>query len=85
MEGIKHLLMKAKSLPAVDPSRLYTRQEVATMFLPLQTSNYSAMSVVLKSWNMKLVKIRLILVSVGASLFASSPKPISYAKMDARL
>lgn len=24
--------MKAKSLPAVDPSRLYTRQEVATMF-----------------------------------------------------
>ena len=32
MEGIKHLLMKAKSLPAVDPSRLYTRQEVATMF-----------------------------------------------------
>ena len=32
MEGIKHLLMKAKSLSAVDPSRLYTRQEVATMF-----------------------------------------------------
>lgn len=76
--------MKAKSLPAVDPSRLYTRQEVQQC-LPLQTSNYSAMSVVLKSWNMKLVKIRLILVSVGASLFASSPKPISYAKMDARL
>lgn len=24
--------MKAKSLSAVDPSRLYTRQEVATMF-----------------------------------------------------
>lgn len=76
--------MKAKSLPAVDPSRP-TPGRKWQQCLPLQTSNYSAMSVVLKSWNMKLVKIRLILVSVGASLFASSPKPISYAKMDARL
>ncbi|WP_347294311.1 hypothetical protein [uncultured Duncaniella sp.] len=32
MEGIKTLLMKAKKLLAVDPTRLYTRQEVATMF-----------------------------------------------------
>lgn len=32
MEGTKLLLMKAKNLPIVDPSRLYTRQEVATMF-----------------------------------------------------
>ena len=34
---------------------------------------------------MKLPKSRLILAFVGASLSGSSPKPISYAKMDARL
>ena len=76
--------MKAKSLPPLirqdsTPGRKWQQ------CLPLQTSNYSAMSVVLKSWNMKLPKSRLILAFVGASLSGSSPKPISYAKMDARL
>ena len=59
--------MKAKKLLAVDPTRLYTRQEVATMF---------ALT------NIELLRYHNF---VGASLSSSSPKPISYAKMDARL
>ena len=76
MEGTTLMLMR-NSLPAVEPSRLYTRQEVAAMF--------ALSDIELFSYASDPEGEVLTRFSVEANCCGSSQTPTSYAKMDACL
>lgn len=83
MEGTTLMLMR-NSLPAVEPSRLYTRQEVAAMFALSDIELFSYASDP-EGLRYEIVPPVLTRFSVEANCCGSSQTPTSYAKMDACL